>query len=270
MARTIEEIRDSILAEKANHPELDAFNSTSATALWRLWIYVVAVSIWIHETLWDVHRAEVEEIAARAVPGTTRWFQYITLQYQDGYTLEWDGSLLQYVYSTLDEAAMIVKRAAVREIGGTVRVKVAKLSGTTPIPLSAPEKLGVESYLSKVKPAGTFVDVVSLPADYLRLQMKVYYDPNVQASVVQAAVEKAIVSYIESLPFDGDLRLTNLVDAVQVVPGVVDPIVNQAEARYGSLSFFVFDESYIPQAGYMAIDPAFPLSSTIGYLPKLT
>ena len=270
MARSIEEIRDSILTEKTNHPELVAMNSSSVTALWRLIVYVVAVVIWIHEKLWDVHKAEVEGIAARAVPGTTRWFQYITLQYQTGYTLEWNPDLLQYEYSQIDEVAMIVQRAAVREIGGTVRVKVAKLNGLIPEPLSAPEKLGVESYLSKVKPAGTFVDVVSLDPDYLRLQLKVYYDPNVQATVVQAAVEKAVNAYIENLPFDGDLRLTHLIDAVQLVEGVEDPIVTNSEARYGALPFFQFDESYIPQAGYMAIDPAFPLSATIGYLPKLT
>uniref|UniRef100_UPI00160CC53A hypothetical protein n=1 Tax=Ornithobacterium rhinotracheale TaxID=28251 RepID=UPI00160CC53A len=61
MARTIEEIQAEIYREKENHEALNELNSTSKTALWRLWIYIVSVAIWSLEKIFDRHRAEIDE-----------------------------------------------------------------------------------------------------------------------------------------------------------------------------------------------------------------
>ena len=46
MARTIQEIQTLILQAKAQEPALNELNSTSKVAIWRLWVYIIAVAIW--------------------------------------------------------------------------------------------------------------------------------------------------------------------------------------------------------------------------------
>jgi hypothetical protein len=49
MARSIEEIYNEMLAEKANHSQLDSLTSTSQAAVWRGLFWVVAFGIYTLE-----------------------------------------------------------------------------------------------------------------------------------------------------------------------------------------------------------------------------
>ena len=59
MARTINAIFSEMLEQKNNTPALSSLTSSSATAIWRLLFYVVAFAIYVHESLWDEYRKEV-------------------------------------------------------------------------------------------------------------------------------------------------------------------------------------------------------------------
>lgn len=268
MARKLSEIKQEILDQKAQQPELAGLNSSSSEAIWMLWVNLTAYIIWLQENLWDAHKVEVDLIAGRAVPGTVRWYQYIALQYQEGYSLEWNAEKLQYEYPVIDEAAKIVKRSSVREFGGIVQLKFAKLDADDkPEPLDAAEKAAFNSYMYKVKFAGTFLQEISEPSDLLKLNIDVYYDPIRIIVNVQSAVELAINNYISDLPFDSELRLSKIVDEIQLVDGVVDVANLVAEAKHGTLNYSPISVAYVTFAGHMKIDPAFPLSSTINYIP---
>ncbi|MGV4333172.1 nucleotidyltransferase, partial [Ornithobacterium rhinotracheale] len=91
MARSIEEIQQQIYQEKANHEELNELNSTSKTALWRLWIYIVSVAIWSLEKIFDLHRAEIDERLRQLKPHTARWYRNKALAFQYGFDLLEDG-----------------------------------------------------------------------------------------------------------------------------------------------------------------------------------
>jgi hypothetical protein len=267
--RTLQQIEAQILAEKDLKPSLSALNNTSPTSIWRLFVYIVAYAIWIHEQFFGKHVIEVEGIAARAIPGTARWYQYLALQYQDGYLLEWDANAFQYKYSSIDTLAQIVKLASVKENPtGGITVKAAKLSGTTPEPLTAPELSAFVSYINDIKFAGTFVTVISENADDIKIYADIYYNGTQLLSNVKLLVEAAINNYLLNLPFDGLFQLSKLQDAIQAVPGIEDVSLTSVEARFGVSAYQNVSLDYYPYSGYLKIPNIAPLSTTLQYYPR--
>ena len=289
MARTIQQIYDAIIAEKETLTTLNELQpntdnaqtllsdltSSSKVAKWRLMFWVVAAAIYLHEVVFDKHKAEVEAIADNLITGTARWYQEQSLLYQHGDALDFVNN--KYVYSPINEANQIIKRAAALEVGGIVRIKVAKLdSNSLPTALSSAEKTGFSTYVGQIKFAGTNVSITSNAADLLKIEYDIVYDPLVLDSTGQLIAESgtypvvdAINTFIQNLPFNGVLNLTALTDAIQGAKGVVDPVLNSAEAKYGSLAYSTINKNYTADAGHMVIDPANPLSNTLTYIANV-
>lgn len=281
MSRTLQQIYDEIIDEKQSLSNLNALlpnsnayfadfltdlASNSRVAIWRLIAWVFAYATWTHEQLWDIFKAEIEDIAAKALAGTPRWYYERVLEFQYGDILVYEDG--QYKYATIDELLKIVKYCAIEErADGVVLVKSAKDNSGTPEPLTAFELTALTAYLQDIKFAGTLLSVVSFPADQLQVYYEVFYDPIVPEAEVKALVEAAINSFIKNLPFNGRFNITNLTDAIQLLKGVVDPVFVDAQARYGILPYTVIDREYNSNAGYLEIDPTFPLSTTITYTP---
>ncbi|MGV7234617.1 MAG: hypothetical protein ACQ9ET_00020 [Nitrosomonadaceae bacterium] len=290
MARTIEEIYDALITEKESSTELLGLlptpddsqtlladlTTTSKVAIWRLTLFVVAVGIWSHEKLFDEHTASINALVDVLIVGTPRWIRERCFEFQLGDSLTYDSATGRFIYSTIDTAVQIVKRASVLETLGQVRIKVAKLDvSDNPIPLTASELNSFNLYVNQIAPVGTNILSISRTADLLKVAYDVTYDQLVLASdgsrldaPTVFPIEDAINTFIGNLPFDGVLNLTQLTDAVQAADGVVDPVITTAEARFGAVPFAVIDKNYTADAGYMAIDPAFPLSTQITYIPQ--
>lgn len=251
---------------------LEDLTSTSKVAIWRLMFSVHATGIWLHEQLFDQHKADVEARAAEIIPGTVRWYADQAKLFQYGDDLTWDGS--KYVYDPVDASAQIVERSAAGVAGSQVRIKVAKLSGGSPVKLDPAEKTAFEAYMDLIKFAGTNVAVISKDGDTLHVELDLYYDPLVLASDGEDLdnpgtypVEDAINDYIASLPFDGYLTRNALIDAIQAAAGVDDLKITTLEAKYGALPYSAIDVEYQPDAGYLEIDAAYPLNTSITYTP---
>jgi len=287
MARTVSQIYDALIAEKEAldnlaglQPSPDEFQtflqdltSPSKVAIWRLFLYVVAFGHWVIEVLYDRHVETVTALKYVLITGTVRWYQQKALEFQYGDALTWNGS--QYVYNPVTLANQIVKRAAVIDAGGIVRVKVAKLDvdGVTPIPLTAPENVSFTAYMESIAFAGVNIIVISTSADDVIINAVVYYDPLVLTptgeSILNAGVypaEDAINGYISNLPFNGVFNKTALVDAMQAAEGVVDPVLGVLSARYGSNPFALVGDNYTAFAGHMTIDSGSPLNTTLTYI----
>ena len=264
--RTREEIEQEMLALKNQFPQLAGLNSNSSEAEWKLWINIVSQMLHAQDNRLIDHTNQVEAIAARAVGTSTRWYQAVALQYQQGYQIEWTEDELRYGYAVIDEDAKVVKRCAIEEPSGTVRIKVAKLdSAGLPEPLDAAELAGFQSYMEKISGAGDFLEFVNQEADSLKIFIEVDYDPQISQVAVRTNVEEAVTSFIANLPFHGQLRLTYLIDQIQTVEGVIGVRVTQAEGQPLNESYTAFTSIYIARAGHMKIDPAFPLSNTVTY-----
>jgi len=287
MARQITEIYDAIIAEKQNMSELlllqpniddsqtllSDLTSSSKVAVWRLIVWLIAVAIWVHEKVFDQHKSDVEAIAERTPTGTLLWYWSQCFKYQLGDQLVWQNN--RYEYATINTSAQIVKRASVYEIGNQVRIKVAKEDGSgSPIPLTPAELTSFGDYVTKIKFAGTNIAINSSPADEIAIKYTVKLDPLVFDSTGELLnspgtfpVEDVINQYLSSLPFDGILNFTKLTDEIQKITGVIDPVFDSAQARYGTLPFVaISNNQYRANAGYLIISPSFPLSSTLTYI----
>ena len=269
MARTIQEIQTLILQAKAQEPALNELNSTSKVAIWRLWVYIIAVAIWSLEKLFDQHRADIDKRLAELKPHTARWYRSKALAFQYGFDLLPDSDKFNNQGHTEEaiEASKIVKYSAVIESKneGRLIVKIASEQGNTLQPITDAQKQAFEAYLQEIKDAGVRLSVVNYQPDILHLQMKIVYDPLVLdsngQSIIHATkpVEKAIKDYLKRLPFNGELVLAHLIDALQQAEGVKIPHLVLAQSKnitsgggYGA--FETIEISKIPTAGYFTID----------------
>ena len=234
-----------------------------------MWVYIIAVAIWSLEKLFDQHRADIDKRLAELKPHTARWYRSKALAFQYGFELLPDSDKFNNQGHTEEaiEASKIVKYSAVIESKneGRLIVKIAGEQGDTLQPITDAQKQAFEAYLQEIKDAGVRLSVVNYQPDVLHLQMKIVYDPLVLdsngQSIIHATkpVETAIKDYLKRLPFNGELVLAHLIDALQQAEGVKIPHLVLAQSKnitsrgdYGA--FETIEISKIPTAGYFTID----------------
>lgn len=272
MARTIEDIVLELEATKAEKTELVSLNSTSKTAIWRLIFYVVAVSIWTLENLFDIHLSEVESKLTLLKPHSATWYKEKILNFRYGHTLV-NGEYSDIGYTAEQIAsAKIVKQAVVIDNNtGDVYIKVAKSLSNSLQKLSNTEIAALNSYLMKIKDAGVSLQVSSLDADNLKVTMTVYVDPSYistdgyKVGTTSKVIEDAAVNYLLSLPFNSEFTRMGLIDAIQKVEGVRIAELTSVQAKKASEAIFVdVPVLYVSTAGYMKFNTG---DLTINYLP---
>lgn len=282
MSRTIKQIYDDMITEKETFSSLSSLvpnpdtsqtflsdlTTMSKVAVWRLLFWVVAVAIWSHEQIFDIHKAEIEARANELITGTLRWYRDQALRFQYGDALIWDSTNLKFGYADGSTGPKIVSNASVLEVGAQLRIKIAKDDGSGGLePLSVGEATAFESYINSIKFAGTNISITNISADKLKLEIIINYDPLILTSTGELIltpgtfpVEDAINNYIKGLPFDGTFNRNALIDVIQAVNGVIDPEILSTEATTGSNPYAPTGQNYVADAGYMVIDPAFPLN----------
>jgi hypothetical protein len=204
-----------------------------------LFMYIVAVAIYLHESIWDIFKVDLENIAATAVAGTAKWLQKKVLEFQFDAVTPQVIEVIDGVasYPIVDATKRIITRASVKQTGNKiVSVKVAKGSANSLEPLTTEEKTALSDYLDDIKLVGTEIIVVSQEADRLKVTGTVYYKGQYVESVVKAAVIAAIDNYLATFSndiqsFDGTLIVNKLIDAVQAVPGVNDFVITEIKGR---------------------------------------
>lgn len=272
MARTIAQIQESILQDIAADADLQELNSSSSTALYRLFVRVVAKAIATLEALFDFYRADLTADLARQKAHTLQWYRNKALSFELGAELV-EGT---DVYPPRDpaeaEAARIIRYAAVVEEGVSLVVKVNKDNGGA-VPLSLPEFAAFAAYMRDIKDAGVGLTVRNVNPDQLKISIDIYYDQVVLSpqgarldGQANAPVVDAVSSFLAAVPFNGRFVTSALVDALQLVDGVVVPVIRTCQAaRFDSSSFTSVDVDYDPFAGFLRIYS--PDDLVINYLP---
>lgn len=270
MARTIEQIQAQMLTAKGNEPALSELNSTSKTAIWRLWIYIVAVSIWTLEKLFDSHKEEIDQKLQQLKPHTARWYRHKATSFQYGFDLLEDTDMFNNTNKTDEEIekSKIIKYSAVTEsqIESRLIVKIATEKAGRLTPISSEELNAFESYISEIKDAGVRISVINYQPDRLKLRFKIYRDPLVLdasgTSILtgKKPVEDALQQFMKELPFNGELVLAHLIDKLQKAEGVKIPHLVQAQTSWieastsGYSALIDVPVKTIPVSGYFAID----------------
>ncbi len=257
MARTAAEIEQSIDTEAATNNELDVLQSNSSMAAF--WTYAKKIIVFTSLTLkkfFDQHKEDVNAIIEKTETGSIDWYLSICYAYQHGDGLIIDNN--RPVYSLIDESKQIIKRTAIKEdANATMFFKIVKEVSGELTKLDITELAAFTTYLNRRKIAGTKIDVQSLDADLLDLQVEVLLDPilfdNTGKLLSDGNTEpvlNAINEHLKVLDFGGTFYLSKLIDSVINIEGVKDFFITSA-----ALNGNGFTRKVDSNAGYIKLDP---------------
>lgn len=270
MPRTPEIIQNTLLAEKANKPELAGLTSTSKTAIWRLIIYIMSIAIYAFEVILDKHYSDVTQKLTEEKAHTARWYRSKALAFQFGFDLIVDSDEFNNTNYTTEQISesKIVKYAAVVEAENDSRL-IVKIAGETDGELKRLNEQQVASfktYMQEVRDAGVKLTVINYEADKLYLDLQINYDPLVLSSNGQHLINAnypvvdAIKAYMKELPFNGELVLAHLVDKLQQVEGVLIPTIMSASTSWIDENTNSYGDAIgisvkaIPVSGYFKVE----------------
>lgn len=263
------------IRERYGLKEDDTFSSVfSLVSLENIIFFIVASAIYVLEVLFDSFKKDVDDKIARSVVASVAWYHAKAMAFQYGDTLVFEDATKQFVYARIDEHKQVIKYAAVKDRGSSVQVLVSAQKDGKPAPLELDVLTAFKHYLNSIKIAGVTLSVKSLPADIIKMQIRVQINPltftttGVRLSDGRKAVEDAVNSYLAGIVYGGTFNKTKLVDAIQTVEGVIDVELGECSARAD------FDASLKPISGnnYTAISGCFvpyELSNTITYVVQL-
>ena len=230
MARTTQEILDTMIARKDAEAALNGLTSSSQSAIWRLIMFICAATINIFEQLMDVQEAEIDTAARNAIGATGSWIQnkVLNFQYSDDpnnpqIAQETEPGVINY--PVIDESLRIITRSSVKQQANKeVLIKTAKGDDLIE-PLEAAQLAALQDYGKLWAVAGLDYRFISLESDKAKITLTIYYNGQYVLDNVKTNVKAAIETYfkdISSINFDGILNLNALNDAIQAVPGVND------------------------------------------------
>lgn len=269
MARSIEIIQSEILGSIASNADLQNLNSTSKSALFRLFSFCVAVAIYFLESLFDIHTEQIDQALYEQKSGTIRWYQNKALAFQYGFDLLEDSDKFDNTGATDEqiEESKIVKYCSVKEtqLSNKLFIKIASGENGVLTPIEPAELDSFLAYMQEIKYAGVRIEVVNNPADVLGLSMSVYRDPLVidenGNSILNGGkpVEEAVMSYLQNLPFNGEFLINDFIANLRNVPGVNNVNISSITSSYYDVvlsdytSPVQINVSIIPTAGYFII-----------------
>ncbi|BAV09403.1 hypothetical protein FLA_5451 [Filimonas lacunae] len=238
----------------------------SKVNLQRLFIFVVAVCTWSLESIFDLHRTNVEADIKALKPPSKEWYANKALSFQYGFPLFSDSDEFNNTGYTDEQitASQIVKYAAVvRQTNAYGRIilklKMAGYDGQDLQQLSDVQIAAINEYFSRIEAAGDNLAVTSEAPDKIKMKWRIHYNPLILDSngnrldgqgsdVVRTAIKQFLV---DGMQFSGIYALTYHVDYLQKIEGIVIPEVLECSASYGNFPFTTISQLYEPDAGWL-------------------
>lgn len=209
-------------------------------------LYAVAYVIALKDRMLDLWQQEVEKTALKTRYGTWSWWIEAAKNFQYGDTTEViDGTV---GYRTTDQTKRIVTAATVVQTGRTLTIKAAKgISGSLQ-KLTEEEKSAFDGYIQNIKPLGVNVMVMSTDADRVVVEGEVTYNSEAGSETMKNRVIEALNEYFASLQFGGTIFLSQVVDAIMDVEGVIDVEISSLKVSDTEVR-----RQYIPISGYAQV-----------------
>lgn len=290
MARTIAEIKQAMVDQKTIEPGLNGLTSTSQTAVWNLIFFICAVGIKIIEDLFVALESDIEARKLELPSGVLKWYADETINFQFGDSLVFQNNFVDedgvtittigknLVYDPIVPANRIVDLAASDIDNGLVTIKAAKLVADVAEKLSVSELAGLNAYWIERRFAGTAINIISTDPDLMKASYTITYSAQILAadgslltSPSTFPVEDAIDDFLQTFQgvnFAGVVQVMKLTSAIEAANGVVNAVATAIEAKPNTGAYvdvLIGNQTYSTTAGYMKIDPAFPLSGSLTY-----
>jgi hypothetical protein len=237
MSRTIEQIQSSIISDVQAQPELAEANTNSRRGIWRLITFVQASAILLLEQIIDVFKEENEIKINSAIPATTSWITNKVFNFQYSATNPQVVQLVDLVpsYPIIDSSLRIITRCSVvTTISGQVIIKSAK--SDPPVALSNTELSSLQSYVNIIGVPGIKYTCLSSDADRVYIDADIYYDGQ-YSTVINGTVQSTINTFLSKLPFNGQLKVSDLELAIRNITGVNDILFKNLKVRANSTAF---------------------------------
>jgi hypothetical protein len=276
MSRTIAEIYDSLNTVKNNMTELKGYvtetsgtdmdtannlaldaESGSKVAKWRLWLWIVAVASWLIENIVGSGELSLQAIINGQRPHNLRWYEEETNKWQYGHEIEWIDND-HWGYMVDDETARLVSAVSATQSGnGEVTIKAVKLVMGVLTPLTTLEKSSLEAFWAKWKDAGVEIVLVSAQPNQLELEATIVRDRLIldsdntllrNSSIYP--ITDAFDDYLEAVPFNGVIRITDIEQAVKQAEGIKDFVISSLSISPDGGVFTLVDREVVPTSGF--------------------
>ncbi|GGB83082.1 hypothetical protein GCM10007424_23880 [Flavobacterium suaedae] len=275
MARTITEIKNTITtAFMANETIAGyygfavgaSFTETFSLVSFENMLFdVIAYAHYFHEQIFSQHTTEINEKIRTQKIGRLPWYREMALLFQYGYNLVPDYDYYDNTGLTVEqiETSKIIKYAAVAEAEQSNTV-IIKISGEN-APVTDEQREAFEDYVNEWKIAGTDIRIINYLPDRLYLNIQVKRDAEILTAEGMSVangnypVQDAINEYLTELPFNGELKLSALIDKLQVINGVIDATVFSAQTSWIDPAIDDYGTpvevtvSTIPESGYFEV-----------------
>jgi len=271
MARTTAEIQATMDTEQAAQPALSTLNSTSQTAIYTLWKYIVSKCQNVLEQLWDEKKTELENIIFQGITPSIYWVRAKTFEFQYDATTPQVIELIDLIprYRVIDTTKRIVTRAAVNTGAGYGVVNVAK--NEPPEKMTAPELAALQDYFTAagdgttqaigIGYAGQSISFDSYDPDRIYIEGEIFYSGQYSATFPSDAILK-IETYISNLDINGVFRVSQMINALAELDGfnsidIVEMVARPATTGFGGGTVLYLasagssSAAYLSTAGYM-------------------
>lgn len=179
--------------------------------------------------------------------------------YQVGDTLLFDANYLPY-YATIDPTKHLIASAAFEEViysvsGGyrvaQITLKVAKLSGTDLVALTAEELAAFDGYMDNFRLSGVYLYLLSLDAEVIKLaNVRVAYSSSYNLDTIKTNIANALSEFRKQKKYNSILYLNEISTYVKNnVPGIVDFYIGDAYIQSNG-DWTLIDASVSLPAGY--------------------
>lgn len=236
MSRTIRDIYNEAVAERDKRLELKEFGSDSKLSIINGMTWVVSAMIYSFETLLDVFAVDISNVINNRVNGTPVYYANALLQYQKGDELVVREDGLAFGYAATDETKRIVTQVSYTEstddsnldsnLDSKLILKVATGTKGNLSAIPAEDLVPINAYISKIKFAGTRVEVISSDGDVLIPRVTVFYDGAVMESEILDAIEAELKEYVMAIDFDAAIYVSKVVAAIRKAEHVTDVYID--------------------------------------------
>lgn len=247
--RTLNQIKAEIIAEKEK--QMLELTSTSKTAIWLLWVNVVAFAIWVFEKIMYTEKAELEKTITEKRYGSIKWYidQIKAFQYGDSLVYDSVTGVVSYEIKDLDK--QIIDAVSVSETSSNgLLIKVAKKIDGKLGALTMAEIKAIRNYVHAIKPAGVKTEVLSLAPDTIKLTATVYYNALNDEATVQTAIQQALDNYRDKSEFNGRVVVNDLRELIRDIEGVEDLHFSELKGGIQGAAPTDITRIYEAQAGY--------------------
>ena len=279
MNKTFAEILAEMVTAKEAETNLAGLNSTSKVSVWRTFLQAVAWVIYNFQLAVQLHLSNIQYMIDNQKNFRLQQYRSEALRFQYGFDLLFESDQFsptfeqngQIVIATEEqiEASKIVKYAACSRVVNNGKVSIVMKIAPEDLEQIFPNEVmnAFGKYIEEIQPAGDHVTIVNYLPDMLKFAFRIKRDPKILKSdgmnilTAEFPVQTAISRFLKNnLPFNGELSIQKLEDAIRAVEGVEDLTTVTVQTKWiepsqnGYGFYQPVQMSVVPQSGRFKIE----------------